>query len=136
MNLQSIGFVILSDDVKTAATFYTEVLGFESLVTMDWYASLQQPQFQGVYLDIIKEGHEAAGEHLKDSSTAGTMIALIVEDVQNEFERISALGIQMIMDIKDEPWGQRRFQFLAPDGIVIELIQRIEPDANWIANNA
>lgn len=135
MNLQSIGFVILSDDVKTAAAFYTKVLGFDPLVTLDWYASLQQPKFQGVYLDIIKKGHEAAGEHLKDRSTTGTMLALIVDDIQKEYDRIVALGINMIMDIKDEPWGQRRCQFFAPDNVVVELIQRIEPDMDWIQTN-
>ena len=135
MDLQSIGFVVLSDDVKTAAQFYSETLGFQTLVAMDWYASLQHPKFEGVYLDIIKKGHDAAGDHLRDASTAGTMIALIVPDIQPEYDRIKASGVEMVMDIKDEPWGQRRFQFLAPDGVVVELIQRIEPDADWLSRN-
>jgi uncharacterized glyoxalase superfamily protein PhnB len=102
---------------------------------MDWYASLQQSKFNDVYLDIIKKGHEAAGDYLKTSTTTGAMIALIVPDAQKEFHRLKEHGVSVIMELQDEPWGQRRFQVLAPDNMVIEFIERIAPNIEWLQAN-
>ena len=32
-----------------------------------------------------------------------------------------------------EPWGQRRVQLAGPGGPVIELVQPVEPDREWVA---
>jgi uncharacterized glyoxalase superfamily protein PhnB len=135
MDLQSMGFVILSENVKQASSFYTEVLGFKQLVAMDWYASHEHTEFEGVYLDIIKTDHEAAGKYLENHTTTGTMIALIVTDANKELSRIQKHGVDIIMKIQDEPWGQRRFQILGPDEVVIEVIERIPPDMEWLQAN-
>lgn len=136
VQIQNLGFVILSDDVRAASTFYAEVLGFEALVVLDWFASHQHPSHEGVYLDVIAADHDAAGAHLRGQRTTGTMIALIVEDAAAEHERMVGLGLELVMGLQDEPWGQRRFQLLGPDGVVVEIIERIDPDLEWLAANA
>jgi uncharacterized glyoxalase superfamily protein PhnB len=136
VQIQNLGFVILSGDVRVASSFYAEVLGFEPLVVLDWFASHQHPSHKGVYLDIIATDHDAAGAHLRGQRTTGTMIALIVEDATAEHERLAGLELTMVMGLRDEPWGQRRFQVLGPDEVVVEIIERIDPDPEWLTAHA
>lgn len=133
MQLQNLGFVILSRDVRAASQFYVDLLGFQPLVVLDWYASHQHPSFEGVFLDVLDADHEAAGGRLRGQETTGTMIALVVADATAERERLAGLGAEVVLDLQDEPWGQRRFQVLAPDDVVVEVVQRIAPDPSWSA---
>lgn len=133
MQLQNLGLVILSRDVRTASDFYVSAFGFQPLVVLDWFASHQHPSFEGVFLDVLDADHEAAGTRLRGGRTTGTMIALVVADAGAEHDRLAAMGLDVVMGLRDEPWGQRRFQVLAPDEVVVEVIERIEPDPAWSA---
>ncbi len=135
MEVKNIGFVILSDDVKAASSFYTTHFGFNALIVLDWFASHEHEAYKGVYFDIIKKGHESAGHALLNESTKGTMIALIVENAEKEFIRLTKEGVSMAMATKEEPWGQKRFQVYAPDGVIVEIIEQIAPDMEWMKNN-
>lgn len=39
------------------------------------------------------------------------------------------------MPLVTEPWGQRRFQVLGPDGLRVEVLQSVAPDPQWLADN-
>lgn len=115
--------------------FYTTHLGFKALVVLDWFASHEHEEYEGVYFDIIKKNHESAGNGLLDESTKGVMVALIVENAEDEFNRLKNEGIDIAMEMKEEPWGQKRFQIYAPDGVIVEIIEQIAPDLEWMKNN-
>jgi hypothetical protein len=44
-----------------------------------------------------------------------------------------AKGASILKPLVTEPWGQRRVQVAGPDGLVIELVQPVEPDPDWMA---
>ena len=54
-------------------------------------------------------------------------------DVREHARVLTDLGAEVVLDLQDEPWGQRRFQVLAPDDVVVEVVQRIAPDPSWSA---
>lgn len=132
MHIKHLGFVVLADDVKKASEFYTTHFGFRANVLLSWYANHEHPDYKGVFLDLIKRGHESAGEALANSSTNGTLVAFVVDDVEAEYKRLAAAGLDIIMDIQAEPWGQKRFQIRAPDNVVVEIIQLTQPDMEWL----
>ena len=83
-------------------------------------------------MDILKRGHESAGEILKNAVTNGTLVALVVDNIEREYERLKNQGLDIVMDIQNEPWGQRRFQIQAPDNVIVEIIEFSQPDMEWL----
>jgi len=40
-------------------------------------------------------------------------------------------GLPIVLDLKSEEWGQRHFIVEDPNGILIDVIQNIEPSAEF-----
>ncbi|MFY0536280.1 VOC family protein [Nannocystis pusilla] len=66
---------------------------------------------------------------------AGSLLAFLVADVDAEHERLSRAGLEIVLPLVTEPWGQRRFQVAAPDGLFVEVLQSVAPDPAWLAAN-
>jgi uncharacterized glyoxalase superfamily protein PhnB len=135
MHVNQLGFVVLAHDVRAAAAFYTAHFGFRALVLLDWFASLQHPAHEQTFFDMVHVGHPAAGAQLRTAQTAGVLLALLVDDCDREYQRLQAAALPILMAPQDEPWGQRRCQIQAPDGVVVEVIQRIPLNAAWMQAN-
>lgn len=132
MRLQSLGTVLLADHPAQAAQFYRQHLGFQPVAELDWYVSLQHPDLPNLFLDLIGRDHPASAESLRGQPTSGVLFGFVVDDVQAEEKRLRLAGVTLTKELTDEPWGQRRFQVAAPDGVVVEILQRIPPDPEWL----
>jgi catechol 2,3-dioxygenase-like lactoylglutathione lyase family enzyme len=56
----------------------------------------------------------------------GAWIAVDVQDVDAEHARLRGLGIDIAVSLRDEPWGDRHFAILDPNGIGIDFVQRAD----------
>jgi Uncharacterized protein conserved in bacteria len=52
-------------------------------------------------------------------------IAVEVEDADAEYKRMQALGVPIEVDLRDEPWGDRHFVVVDPNGIGVDVVQRV-----------
>lgn len=64
---------------------------------------------------------------------AGTLLAFLVDDVDAEEKRLREAGLDIVLPLVTEPWGQRRFQVMGPDGLVVEVLQAVDPSPGWLA---
>ena len=55
----------------------------------------------------------------------GLWIALDVEDAEAEYRRIQATGTPIEVALRDEPWGDRHFAVVDPNGIGVDVVQRL-----------
>jgi catechol 2,3-dioxygenase-like lactoylglutathione lyase family enzyme len=91
---------VLVDDQAKALRFYTEVLGFEPKTDVPlgehrWLTVVSPDTPEGPELLLEPDAHPAAGPFkaaLVEDGIPYTSFA--VEDVQREFERLSALGVR------------------------------------------
>ena len=60
----------------------------------------------------------------------GVWIAVDVDDVDAEYQRIKALGTPIEAGIRDEPWGDRHFVIADPNGIGVDIVQHKQIDQN------
>jgi uncharacterized glyoxalase superfamily protein PhnB len=134
MHVKNLGIMILADDVTAASNFYTSHFGFKALARLSWYASHEHPDQKGVYLDIVKTGHDSAGKALDNVRTNGIILALLSDDCDAEYERLKD-KVTILMPPQSEPWGQRRCQIAAPDGVIVEVIQVTPLDEEWLKAN-
>lgn len=56
----------------------------------------------------------------------GLLIVLVVDDIDAEWQRLQSADVTFPTPIETEPWGERFFQVLDPNGIIIQLVQWME----------
>ncbi|MGO1855105.1 MAG: VOC family protein, partial [Microbacteriaceae bacterium] len=118
------------DDVATSAKFYREVLGFQTTFEADWYVSLR---FDGGELAILDRAHETIPDGFRESVT-GLLLNVEVTDAAAEHARmVGERGLTERLPLRDEAFGQRHFIVEAPGGVLVDVIEPIEPSAEFAA---
>lgn len=54
----------------------------------------------------------------------GMWITVHVDDAEQEYARLKALGVAIDTPLRDEPWGDRHFVVVDPNGIGVDVVQR------------
>ncbi len=57
----------------------------------------------------------------------GVFLTLELDDVDAEYKRLKDLGIPLAIDLRDEPWGDRHFAIVDPNGVGIDLVTYAPP---------
>lgn len=120
--------VLMSADVSAAAQFYRERLGFEAVYDSSWYVSLRLGDFE---LALLSYDHETVpAEYQK--LPQGVILNLEVEDVDTVYRQLNeAEDLQVVLPLRSEDFGQRHFILEGPDHIMVDVIQPIEPTAEF-----
>lgn len=122
--------VIMTADVGGTAAFWQQHFGFTPRFTSDWYVHLQSETDETVNLAIL-DGHHDTIPVQGRGSVGGLLLNFEVEDVDAEYERLRCAGLPILLDLKDEPFGQRHFITADPNGILIDVITPIAPSAEF-----
>ncbi|WP_426184568.1 VOC family protein [Microbacterium sp. TWP3-1-2b2] len=130
MNITSFYPVLMVDDVTSSVRFYREVLGFETSFEADWYVSLR---FAGGELAILERTHDTIPDGFREP-VRGLLLNVEVSDATAEHVRmVEELNLVERLPLRDEPFGQRHFIVEAPGGVLIDVIEPIEPSPEFLA---
>ncbi len=122
--------VLLTAAVTKTADFYRERLAFDTTFESDWYVSLRRDGFELAVLDATHE--TIPPSHRRPSD--GVIVNLEVDDVDAEYQRLVVdAGLEPLLDIRSESFGQRHFILAGPDGVAIDIISPIAPDEEFAA---
>ncbi|WP_017569965.1 VOC family protein [Nocardiopsis halotolerans] len=135
MNIELVGLAVLCDDPRASAEWFAEHFGFTVNVDLGWYVNTQNAQHRNLSLDFVHRDHESWPDALRGKAVAGTLIAFLVPDVDAEEKRLREAGLEIVLPLVSEPWGQRRFQVSGPEGLFVEVLQMVEPDPRWMRDN-
>jgi catechol 2,3-dioxygenase-like lactoylglutathione lyase family enzyme len=114
-------------DPELSAGFLTEHFGFRVAMQADGFISLERDD-AGFNVIFLREGlatfkpasHAAA-------VTGGLLIAFVVDGIDEEYERLRREGVPFVTPLETEPWGERYLQVSDPNGIIIQLVQWVDP---------
>jgi catechol 2,3-dioxygenase-like lactoylglutathione lyase family enzyme len=126
--------VIMTTDVAGTATFYRTYFGFTALFESDWYVHLQG-QDASVNLAILDHQHSTVPAASR-KPVSGLILNFEVDDPDAEYSRVRAHGLPILLDLRDEPFGQRHFITADPNGVLIDVIKPIPPSADFAAQYA
>ncbi|HEX6359285.1 VOC family protein [Actinophytocola sp.] len=126
---------VAAEEPAVSAAWFTKHFGFKVGIDLGWYVNTQHPDHSNLSLDFVHSGHESWPAATRGKTVVGTLLAFLVADVDAEFERLRAMGLDVVMPLVTEPWGQRRFQVAGPDGLLVEVLQMVAPDPRWLADN-
>lgn len=118
---------VVTEKVRESKDFYVRLFGCEVLYEGegDWVVLLQLGTSE---LGFLKPNLPAQAPVFRPAfGGQGIWIAVDVADAQAEYERIQALGVPIEVPLRDEPWGDRHFAVLDPNGIGVDVVQRLVP---------
>ncbi|MFD6953775.1 hypothetical protein A6A08_05230 [Nocardiopsis sp. TSRI0078] len=134
MDIELVGLAVLCDDPRASAEWFTEHFGFEVGVDLGWYLNTQHKDHPKLSVDFVLRDHPSTHEVLR-RGRAGSLIAFLVPDADAEEKRLREAGVEVVMPLVSEPWGQRRFQVSGPEGLHVEVLQLVDPDPRWMRDN-
>ena len=102
---------IRSDRVADTRDFFTELLGFEVAMDLDWVVTVVSPANRSVQVNVI--GND-------DPSAPG--ISVEVDDVDAVHARAVERGLEIAYPLRDEDWGVRRFMLREPSGTIVNVL--------------
>ena len=116
------GICLITKNVPALADFYTRILG----VTSEGDSTHMELHIAGAGIAIFTiDGMEAMAPGSMQGAGYGSItLAFEVEDVDAEFDRLQALGVEFVMLPKTHPWGARSFWFRDPDGNIVDFFGR------------
>jgi glyoxylase I family protein len=117
-------FAVVTTDVEKAAAFYKDLLGFRERGRLQTTHSgtIIFITLGGTELELFGGGTIAPKP---EGRTVGyTHIALTVDDIDRDYERISKRGVEFTMKPTTAESGMRIAFFADPDGNTLELMQR------------
>ena len=54
----------------------------------------------------------------------GMWLVFDVKDVDAEYKRFQSMGVPIEVALRNEPWGDRHFVVVDPNGIGVDIVQR------------
>jgi len=111
MRFNTIVPILYSSDITKSLTYYTDVLGFED--KWEWGSP---PTFGGVHRNSVEIFFCEKGQ-----GNPGTWLSIMVDNVDDYYERIKSKGATIISEPKSMEWGIREMLVQDPDGHIIRF---------------
>jgi uncharacterized glyoxalase superfamily protein PhnB len=114
---------LVTDDVEGLAAFYARLVAAEVPLN-EYYVEIQTG------LVSIGFSKRRFTEYSEDDATPqhsqpGTLVLdFEVTDVDAQYERVAALGVEWVMTPTTQPWGNRSMVFKDPDGNLVNVFSR------------
>lgn len=138
MNVQDAYTIVVTDSPEESRDYWVTHLGFEVAFEADWFVYLVsegEPRF-GVAFMRSGLDHQRADHRLRYDGGGATILSLQVGDAKAVFDQVTATGATPLIDLRDEPWGQRHFLLVDPSGVHIDIVEQIEPDPSFFDPDA
>ena len=121
---------MVTDDVEGLAGFYARLLGVPTALN-EYYVEIQAgPASVGFSRRRFTEHREADSPPAPSPSATGPVrrdaiiLDFLVGDVDAEYPRIAALGVDLVMPPTTQPWGNRSMIFRDPAGNLVNVFSR------------
>ena len=110
---------ITTDRLAESRAFYTDFLGFEVAMDLDWIVTLASPSHPAAQVSLLRGTGSDAGLDRMSMSVE-------VADVDKVYADAVSRGIGIEYPLTDEPWRVRRFQVNDPNGVLINILTHTE----------
>src|SRR5215510_5026416 len=136
MQCRSLFPVIITSAVAEARDFYMRHFDFHVVFEADWHVQLRAPRADGgVPLELAFMSPDLTDQPLPlrlAFNGQGMIVTIEAHDVDALYQKLRAAGHEMIVDLQDEPWGQRHFLLRDPSGTFLDVVKPIPPSSEYL----
>lgn len=118
---------ILTEKLAETKEFYTKTLNFGVTFENEFYLLLHTPNHEAEISFLLPNHPSQQPFFHKPFQGQGMYLTIEVDDVDNIYENLKKKNVEIKIDIRDEPWGDRHFAIQDPNGIGIDIVKYSAP---------
>lgn len=119
---------IITEKLEESKNFYKDVLGFGVSFESEFYLLMHTPS-KKEEISFLLPNHPTQNPFFHKPFTGdGIFLTLEVGNVDLIYEEIKSRGVEIKVDIRDEPWGDRHFSIQDPNGVGIDIVKYTKPE--------
>lgn len=127
MKIKRVDSTISTNKLQESKEFYMRYFNFRLVFESDWYIELIAPDTSGIGVSFVLPQRDA-GEFFNGK---GYILSFEVDDVDAEYQRLKAAGLEIFQDLQDKPWGERSFVVNDPTGVHLYIYKAIPPTPEY-----
>jgi len=117
--------------LEDSRDFFVKFFGMSLVLEASWVVMLARKEGGPIVLGLMTADHPSNPPGPETFGGRGMILTLQVEDASKAFADAQKLGAPITYSLQDEPWGQRRFMVRDPSGILVDVVEQIEPVAGF-----
>jgi uncharacterized glyoxalase superfamily protein PhnB len=120
--------VMVAENLEAMKQFYETVFGFKTVFyDTNFYLHIISPN-NSIQLGFLLPNLVSQPEFLHSvMSSEGFVISLEVKNAALAYSEAQKMNLTLIMDLKQEEWGQIHFMIQDPAGFSVDIVQHLEP---------
>lgn len=119
---------IITEKLQETKKFFTDVLGFGTTFENEFYVLMHTPD-RSAEISFLQADHPSQKPIFQPPFNGkGVYLTVEVENVDKVYEQFKDRGIAIEFEIRDEPWGDRHFALIDPNGIGIDIVTYKNPE--------
>lgn len=114
---------VITTKLAESKAFYTNYLGFGVTFENEFYLLLHTPD-RGSEISFLLPNHPSQQPFFhKPFRGEGMFLTIEVDDVDKIYYYLKDMGVEIKIEIRNEPWGDRHFAIEDPNGIGIDIVK-------------
>lgn len=114
---------IITEKLAETKDFYTNELGFGVTFENEFYLLLHTPNHEAE-ISFLLPNHESQQPLFHEPFQGqGVYLTIEVDDVDKIYNDLKNKNIEIKIELRDEPWGDRHFAISDPNGVNIDIVK-------------
>ena len=119
---------IITEKLAESKAFYTQVLQFGVTFENDFYLLLHTPNQEAEISFLLPNHPSQQPIFQKPFTEQGVYLTIEVENVDEYYHSLKEQGVPIAIELREEPWGDRHFAIVDPNGIGIDIVTYSAPE--------
>ncbi len=118
---------IITPKLAESKAFYINYLGFGVSFENEFYLLLHTPNQEAEISFLLPDHPSQQSLFQTPFGGQGMYLTIEVDDVDKLYSELKKKGVDIKIEIRDEPWGDRHFAIQDPNGIGIDIVKYLPP---------
>lgn len=114
---------IITSKLAETKRFYCEVLNFGVTFENEFYLLLHTPNHQAELSFLLPDHPSQQPIFQRPFLNQGVYLTIEVDNVDSIYQELKEKGVEIMVEIRDEPWGDRHFAIKDPNGVGIDIVK-------------
>ncbi len=114
---------IITNKLAETKKFYSEILGFGVTFENEFYLLMHTPNREAEISFLLPNHPSQQPIFQAPFQSQGVYLTIEVDDVDTLYSELKGKKVEIIIDIRNEPWGDRHFAIKDPNGIGIDIVK-------------
>ncbi len=119
---------IITTKLQESKEFYSKVLNFGITFENEFYILMHTPDHRSEIAFLLPDHPSQKPIFQPRFQGKGIFLTIEVDQVDEHYKRIQSLGIPIEIELRDEPWGDRHFAIVDPNGVGIDIVKYTAQD--------